>query len=103
MTKAGTANNKIFVGEASYGRSFHMAQDGCWEPMCDFTGTRTESDATPGRCTGTGGYLAYAEIMEIIKTRGDIQTFHDGASNSDILLYNGSSDMGAPNSLLIRN
>ncbi|KAH7117542.1 glycoside hydrolase superfamily [Dendryphion nanum] len=24
------ANNKIFVDEASYGRSFHMAKEGCW-------------------------------------------------------------------------
>ncbi len=33
VTKAGVPNNKIFVGEASYGRSFHMAVDGCWGPM----------------------------------------------------------------------
>ncbi|KAL1841513.1 hypothetical protein VTJ49DRAFT_7004 [Mycothermus thermophilus] len=39
ITKAGVPNNKIFVGEASYGRSFRMAQAGCWGPTCDFTGT----------------------------------------------------------------
>ncbi|QPH01779.1 hypothetical protein C2857_005982 [Epichloe festucae Fl1] len=89
VTKAGVPNNKIFVGESSYGRSFHMAQDGCWGPDCDFTGSRTQSDATPGRCTKTGGYLANAEINEII-IRGDgAQMLHDDNSNTDVMLYKG--------------
>ncbi|KAK2601575.1 hypothetical protein QQS21_004893 [Conoideocrella luteorostrata] len=90
ITKAGVPNNKIFVGEASYGRSFHMAQDGCWGPLCDFTGSRTSSDAKPGRCTKTGGYISYAEINEIIKRGGsEVRVFHDGESNSDIMLNQG--------------
>lgn len=67
-----------------------MAQDGCWGPTCDFTGSRTQSDAHPGRCTKTGGYVAAAEINEIIKGGNGVQTFHDAASNSDIMLYLGS-------------
>lgn len=82
-------NNKIFVGEASYGRSFHMARDGCWGPLCEFTGSRTKSDAKPGRCTKTGGYLAYAEIIEILKRGDGARTFFDANSNSDIMLYKG--------------
>jgi hypothetical protein len=89
VTKAGVPNNKVFVGEASYGRSFHMAKEGCWGPTCDFTGSRTQSDAAPGRCTKTGGYLAYAEINELIGTADGLRMFHDGKSNSDIILYNG--------------
>ncbi|KAK4156324.1 hypothetical protein C8A00DRAFT_41196 [Chaetomidium leptoderma] len=90
ITKAGVPNHKIFVGEASFGRTFRMAQDGCWGPLCDFTGSRTRSDATPGRCTKTSGYLAVAEINEIIKrSAGDVLYFYDAASNSDILLHNG--------------
>jgi hypothetical protein len=89
ITKAGVANNKIFVGEASYGRSFHMASDGCWGPMCDFTGSRTQSDAKPGRCTNTGGYLAYAEIAELQGNGQDAKMFHDDTSSSDIMLYKG--------------
>lgn len=57
--------------------------------MCDFTGSMTQSDAAPGRCTKTGGYLAHAEINEIIKVGSGVRMFHDGASNSDIMLYNG--------------
>lgn len=66
-----------------------MAQDGCWGPTCDFTGSRTVSDANPGRCTKTGGYLAAAEINEIIKRGDGAQTFHDDASNTDVMLYKG--------------
>jgi hypothetical protein len=89
ITKAGVANNKIFVGEASYGRSFHMASDGCWGSMCDFTGSRTQSDAKLGRCTNTGGYLAYAEIAELQANGQDTKMFYDDASSSDIVLYKG--------------
>ncbi|KAH6688887.1 glycoside hydrolase family 18 protein [Plectosphaerella plurivora] len=88
ITKAGVPNNKIFVGESSYGRSFRMATDGCWGPLCEFTGTRLESDANPGRCTDTRGYISNAEINEIIRS-GQGRQFHDGESNSDILLYKG--------------
>ncbi|KAK1990037.1 glycoside hydrolase [Colletotrichum falcatum] len=89
ITKAGVANNKIMVGEASNGRSFHMAVNGCWGPMCDFTGTRIESDANLGRCTTTKGYVSFAEINEIITQGSYSQMFHDGDSNTDALLYKG--------------
>lgn len=82
-------NNKIFVGEASYGRSFHMAVNGCWGPMCEFNGSRAHSDANPGRCTDTGGYLSNAEIAEILQRGDGAQTFHDGKSNTDVMLYKG--------------
>ncbi|KAK0648397.1 hypothetical protein B0T16DRAFT_370797 [Cercophora newfieldiana] len=87
ITKAGVPNNKIFVGEASYGRSFRMKQEGCWGPTCEFTGTPEESFANPGRCTKTAGYLSLAEINELVSTGG--KQFHDGSSNTDVLLYAG--------------
>jgi hypothetical protein len=96
VTKAGAANNKIFVGEASYGRSFHMAKNGCWGPTCDFTGSRTQSDATPGRCTNTGGYLGYAEIAELVGTADGLRMFHDAKSDSDIIIYNGPCKLFTP-------
>lgn len=67
-----------------------MAVDGCWGPMCEFTGTRLVSNANPGRCTKTPGYISNAEINEIIKAEGAI-LFHDAESNSDVLLYQGAS------------
>lgn len=67
-----------------------MATDGCWGPMCDFTGTRLQSDAKPGRCTKAPGYVAYAEINEIIKKGDGAQTFRDNSSDSDIMLYKGT-------------
>ncbi|KAK5654618.1 hypothetical protein OQA88_6939 [Cercophora sp. LCS_1] len=98
VTKAGVPGHKLVVGVTSYGRSFNMAQAGCWGPGCTFTGTRLESHATPGRCTGTGGYLADAEIAEIIsggthhtkRQSGSgrvAASFLDTSSNSDILVY----------------
>ncbi|KFY08962.1 hypothetical protein V492_05773 [Pseudogymnoascus sp. VKM F-4246] len=70
ITKAGVPNNKIFVGEASYG-------------------SRTQSDAHPGRCTGTGGYIAYAEINEIIRLDKSALQRRDEDSDTDVLLYQG--------------
>ncbi|KAK3896844.1 killer toxin subunits alpha/beta, partial [Staphylotrichum tortipilum] len=90
LTKAGVPPSKIFVGESSYGRSFKLAQAGCEGPMCTFLGGRTSSQAAPGRCTGTGGYLANAEIDEIIDIYpDDAKSWHDGDTNSDMLLYGG--------------
>jgi hypothetical protein len=62
--------------------------DECWGQLCDFTGSRTQPDANPARCTNTGGYLAGAEIDELTDTRA-VRMFHDGDSNMDVILYQG--------------
>ncbi|KAK4195986.1 family 18 putative glycoside hydrolase [Triangularia verruculosa] len=89
ITKAGVPGHKIVVGVTSYGRSFQMSQPGCWGPGCHFTGDRLTSYATPGRCTGTSGYIADAEINEIINSGSNrvVARFVDSPSNSDILVY----------------
>ncbi|KAF2742939.1 carbohydrate-binding module family 24 protein [Sporormia fimetaria CBS 119925] len=88
ITKAGVPNKKIFVGEASYGRSFRMAINGAFGPLDDFTGTRLVSDANPGRCTNAPGYLALAEINELVGKSGAM-LFYDRDAQAQILLYDG--------------
>ncbi|KAK8057967.1 glycoside hydrolase [Apiospora saccharicola] len=88
ITKAGVSPTKIMVGESSYGRSFNMASADCTGPTCLYTGSSSQSDATPGRCTNTGGYLANAEINEIIAdTSRSVKSWHDDETASDYLVY----------------
>ncbi|PVH90411.1 glycoside hydrolase family 18 protein [Periconia macrospinosa] len=85
ITKANVPNSKIFVGESSYGRSFHMATPDCWGPLCEFT----DAAAKPGRCTKEGGYMSLGEINEIIAGNTRAQSFYDTDSGSDVVLYDG--------------
>ncbi|KAL2830488.1 hypothetical protein BDW59DRAFT_177834 [Aspergillus cavernicola] len=85
ITKAGAPSNKVIVGVSSYGRSFKMTSADCTGPECTYVGS--ESDATPGRCTQTNGYIANAEINEIIATNPNAQTWLDD-TDSNILVYN---------------
>ncbi|KAH7028812.1 chitinase [Microdochium trichocladiopsis] len=91
ITKAGVPGRKVIVGVTSYGRSFKMAQPGCWGPDCFYLGSPVESFAKKGVCTGTAGYIADAEIDEIRtdKRRAGRVTasFVDASSNSDVLVY----------------
>ncbi|EWC44902.1 hypothetical protein DRE_00961 [Drechslerella stenobrocha 248] len=85
VTKAGVPSNKVIVGVSSYGRSFKMAQAGCTGPNCPFTGPN--SGAKPGRCTETAGYIADAEIDEILKRNPSAKMWLDKSSNSNIMVY----------------
>ncbi|KAH8892262.1 killer toxin alpha/beta [Thozetella sp. PMI_491] len=88
ITKAGVPTNKITVGVSSYGRSFKMTQPGCSGPMCPYAGP--ESQAAPGQCTVTPGYISNAEIESLVfLADSSTQVIWDEASSSDILVYNG--------------
>ncbi|RHZ62529.1 hypothetical protein CDV55_107218 [Aspergillus turcosus] len=79
---------KVIAGVTSYGRSFKMADANCWGPDCLYTGDRLNSNAKKGKCTGTAGYLADAEIAEIMKDSSRVvKTYVDATSNSDVLIY----------------
>lgn len=95
ITKAGVAGQKVVVGVTSYGRSFKMAEAGCWGPQCQYTGDRLNSEAKKGKCTGTAGYIADAEIAEIMKDESRVvKSFVDSSSNSDILVYDETEWVG---------
>ncbi|KAL4820368.1 hypothetical protein BDW67DRAFT_172610 [Aspergillus spinulosporus] len=77
----------LSMRESSYGRSFLMSKKGCTGPDCYFEGDRLNSPAAKGVCTDTSGYISNAEIDEIAILGDNVQTWHDGASNSDIMSY----------------
>jgi hypothetical protein len=88
ITKAGVPSNKVIVGVTSYGRSFKMASAGCYGPDCFYTGSKIHSDAKEGKCTGQAGYIADAEIDEILKDKSRVvKHYVDSTSHSDILIY----------------
>ncbi|KAF4505245.1 hypothetical protein G6O67_007215 [Ophiocordyceps sinensis] len=91
ISKAGVPPSKVFVGVASYGRSFRMTDSMCDEPFCTFTGSFSVSEAEPGPCTGVGGYISNGEILEIQSNSllgvedFDAATWYDEASGSNIM------------------
>lgn len=64
--------SKVSLGVGFYGRSFTLQDPSCSKPGCKFSGA-----SRPGKCTNTGGYLAYYEIQDILKKNADIKVQHD--------------------------
>ncbi|RAK98081.1 glycoside hydrolase [Aspergillus ibericus CBS 121593] len=88
ITKAGVPGAKVVVGVTSYGRSFKMADPNCSGPNCLYTGDRLTSHAQKGPGMDTAGYLADAEIAEIMKNASRVvKSYVDPTSNSDVLIY----------------
>ncbi|KAK2024007.1 family 18 glycosyl hydrolase [Colletotrichum zoysiae] len=81
ITKAGAPSNKVLVGVSSYGRSFKMAQAGCDDENCFFTGDNHHSNAAKGRCTDTAGYISNAEINEIAASNRVNKVWKEEGSN----------------------
>lgn len=65
-----------------------MSDASCWTEECTFTGTQTQSNAEEGACTATAGYLANAEIQDILNNASRInQNYLDDNSYTNILVY----------------
>ncbi|KAI2464120.1 glycoside hydrolase superfamily [Annulohypoxylon bovei var. microspora] len=87
ITKAGVSTKKVVVGVTSYARSFKMADPNCSGPMCTFLGSNTSSQAEPGECTLTAGYISNAEIDSIISNKPESKTWHDDEVDADFIVY----------------
>ncbi|TGO47191.1 hypothetical protein BCON_0289g00090 [Botryotinia convoluta] len=106
ITKSGVASSKIVIGVTSYGRSFQMAEAGCYTENCAITGP--DSGAYAGTCTETLGYIGNAEINGIIYTNGSVLsasgeeiairttplTYIDNSSYSNIIVYDDNQWIG---------
>jgi hypothetical protein len=66
-----------------------MSKMGCTGPDCNYEGTRYDSKAKKGVCTDTAGYISNAELSMIKNLNPNVKTWHDGGSNSDIMVYDG--------------
>lgn len=84
ITHAGVQASKVIIGMALYGRSFKMTSPGCYGQDCTYVGK--VSGATPGRCTGTAGYISNFEIRDIIDTVVNAQQYSN--DEGDIIVYN---------------
>lgn len=90
VTKAGLETRQLVIGITSYGRSFRMSQTSCSGPLCTFEGSRSQSLAYAAPCTNTRGYMANAEIKDIIQSHSQFSVFQDFVdkdSDSNILIY----------------
>lgn len=87
ITKAGVSSKKVVVGVTSYARSFKMANPNCSGPMCTFLGSNTSSQAKPGECTKTSGYISNAEINRILAAKPESRTWHDKDADADFIVY----------------
>ncbi|KAL2846688.1 glycoside hydrolase [Aspergillus pseudoustus] len=86
ITKAGVPTKQLMIGVSSYGRSFEMTDGSCTGPDC----TYTANGAKKGDCTDTSGYLANAEINNIIASDDTAVTGYDEDSDSDWMVYDGN-------------
>ncbi|EGS17235.1 class V chitinase-like protein [Thermochaetoides thermophila DSM 1495] len=72
-----------------------MLQPGCWGPDCFFNGNRINTNAKKGKCTATSGYIADAEVAEILQDpKRVVRSFVDKDSDSDILVYDTNQWVG---------
>ncbi|GLA09156.1 hypothetical protein AnigIFM60653_011234 [Aspergillus niger] len=90
ITKAGVATKDIRVGVSSYGRSFHMTTEGCYELWCTY-----DTAGAQGPCTDTAGYIAEAEMDGILASEATTQTY--STYDTDILVYNETQWVGYMN------
>ncbi|KAK8004679.1 chitinase [Apiospora arundinis] len=93
ITKAGVPTKQIAVGISSYGRSFKMAQAGCTGELCTFTANAdNSSQAEPGECTATPGYISNSEISDLVNANvsSGAQSWYDSITDSNYAVWGGT-------------
>lgn len=72
-----------------------MAEAGCYGPDCTYLGSADDSQATPGKCTQSAGYIANAEILAILANSSRVnENYIDIDSNTNILVYDDTQWVG---------
>ena len=71
LWRNGVDSSQVNLGIGFYGRSFQLDDPSCTTPGC-----LQKGPGNPGPCTGTGGYLSYAEI-EAIREEYKLDSYHD--------------------------
>lgn len=72
-----------------------MSEAGCDGPDCTYLGSAGSSQATPGECTQTAGYIANAEINAILQNSSRVNHHYvDSTSNSNVLVYDDTQWVG---------
>lgn len=87
LTKAGVGTSQIMVGVASYGRSFEMTTEGCYDANCTW-----DAAGLAGECTDTAGYISNAEMNQILSENSDSKVYSTNVT--DILVYNSTQWVG---------
>jgi chitinase len=87
LTKAGVGASQIVVGVTSYGRSFEMTTEGCYDANC-----RWDAAGRAGECTDTAGYISHAEMSQILSESSDSKVYTTNVT--DILVYNSTQWVG---------
>ncbi len=84
LWRVGIDPANVVMGMGFYGRSFVMAEAGCWQPWCQFSAT-----ASAGDCSQTAGILYYAEVASSNESL-NVATYYDPVSTVKVNVYNGN-------------
>jgi chitinase len=79
---------KVNLGLGFYGRTYTLE-----DPQCDRPGCRFSKGGNPGECTGTEGYLSYAEIKSMLERTG-ATPIHDNETMTKYVRFDNNQWVG---------
>lgn len=84
LWRVGIDPANVVMGMGFYGRSFTMADAGCWQPWCEFSAAGNARD-----CSQTPGILYYAEIAASNESL-NVATYYNPISTVKVNVFNGN-------------